>query len=86
MTDTTYTASLSGQPAETVSQAFRTLARLVMIETLSWPGRVLQTLVVWQKRFELRIHLAGLDAHLRHDVGLTQADIAAETKKPFWTA
>ena len=86
MTDTTYPACLSAHSPQTVSEAFRTLARLVGKETLSLPGRVLQTLVVWQQRADSRTRLAGMVNHLRLDAGLTPADIRKETRKPFWTA
>ena len=86
MTDTTYPACLSAHSPQTVSEAFRTLARLVGKETLSLPERALQTLVVWQQRADSRTRLAGMEHHLRLDAGLTPADIRKETRKPFWTA
>ncbi|NQV84613.1 MAG: hypothetical protein HQ494_12425 [Rhodospirillales bacterium] len=86
MTDTTYTASLSGHSEQTVSEALRTLVRLAVNKTLSLPGHALQILIVWQKRTEARTQLAGMEYHLRQDLGLTRTDIRAETKKPFWTA
>ncbi|PIW29871.1 MAG: hypothetical protein COW30_03695 [Rhodospirillales bacterium CG15_BIG_FIL_POST_REV_8_21_14_020_66_15] len=41
-------------------------------------------LVEWQKRSEMRRHLAQMDARLRADVGLTAADVRREAEKPFW--
>lgn len=35
---------------------------------------------VWRQRR----HLAGLDAHLRKDLGLGAADIIEETRRPVW--
>lgn len=41
-------------------------------------------LCVWQDREFLRGHLAGLDDRALKDMGLTRADVAQETAKPFW--
>ena len=41
-------------------------------------------LIKWQKRDEMRRHLAQMDHRLREDVGLTDADIRREVEKPFW--
>lgn len=38
----------------------------------------------WQARAAQRRHLAGLDPHLRRDLNLSDAEIARETRKPFW--
>lgn len=42
------------------------------------------TLVEWQKRYEMRRHLAEMDSRLREDVGLSTADVRREVEKPFW--
>ena len=79
MTDTTYPACLSAHSPQTVSEAFRTLARLVGKETLSLPGRVLQTLVVWQQRADSRTRLTGMENHLCLDAGLTPESLEQVT-------
>lgn len=43
-------------------------------------------LVTWQQRYEERQKLASMDARLRDDIGLTEADVDVETRKPFWQA
>tara|TARA_Y100000813_G_C24074211_1_gene310220 strand:+ start:561 stop:821 length:261 start_codon:yes stop_codon:yes gene_type:complete len=43
-------------------------------------------LVEWQKRDEMRRHLASMEPHLREDVGLSAADIRREVEKPFWNS
>ena len=40
----------------------------------------------WQNRYNARRHMAELDARLRDDVGLSQADIMRAAAKPFWRA
>lgn len=45
---------------------------------------VLHILATWQERNEQRRLLAGMDDRLLKDVGLTRADVAHETGKPFW--
>jgi uncharacterized protein YjiS (DUF1127 family) len=84
--NTTYTPSLSSHSPQTVSEAFRTLARLVLELALSLPGRALHTLVVWQQRADSRTRLAVMEDHILRDTGLTQTDIRVEIQKPFWTA
>ena len=38
----------------------------------------------WQERARQRHTLAGLDDRLLRDMGLSRADIAQESAKPFW--
>ena len=45
---------------------------------------VLALVVVWRNRARQRRRLAALDDHLRDDLGLSRADVAAECAKPFW--
>ncbi len=42
------------------------------------------TLVTWQTRASQRRHLAELDLRYRVDAGLSDGDVAAEIRKPFW--
>ena len=41
-------------------------------------------LVEWQKRDEMRNHLAQMDARMLQDMGLTETDVRREIEKPFW--
>ncbi len=47
---------------------------------------ILNTAVVWQERASQRAHLAALEDSYLKDMGLSHADVAAETAKPFWRA
>ncbi len=38
----------------------------------------------WADRARQRQHLAGLDARLLRDIGVSPADARAERAKPFW--
>jgi uncharacterized protein YjiS (DUF1127 family) len=44
------------------------------------------TLVRWQRHYDQRQHLAGLDSRLITDAGLTRDIIQREIAKPFWQA
>ncbi len=48
--------------------------------------RALRTLLTWQERDRQRRALAQLDARMLKDVGLNQAEVAMESRKPFWQA
>ena len=45
---------------------------------------LLARVIAWDARFRARRHLATLSPERRADLGLTAAEIAAETAKPFW--
>jgi len=47
-------------------------------------NRVVNTLVVWNKRVEVRRELAELSFREIQDIGLDQAEIDIEIAKPFW--
>ena len=51
-----------------------------------WLLAILDTAVLWQARRTQRLALAGLDGRLLKDLGLSRADVARETGKPFWRA
>jgi uncharacterized protein YjiS (DUF1127 family) len=38
----------------------------------------------WHERAQSRRLLCSLDEHMRNDLGLSNADVARETGKPFW--
>jgi uncharacterized protein YjiS (DUF1127 family) len=47
-------------------------------------GRGLDRLLLWAERSGQRHQLAELNDHMLRDIGLTRADVMAETVKPFW--
>jgi uncharacterized protein YjiS (DUF1127 family) len=48
--------------------------------------RGVNILLDWQVRAAQRRHLAELPDHVLKDVGLSRADVARETTKPFWAS
>jgi uncharacterized protein YjiS (DUF1127 family) len=38
----------------------------------------------WSERARQRRTLAALDERMLKDIGLTRADVATESEKPFW--
>ena len=50
----------------------------------AWLGGLFGPLVLWQRRWQQRQHLAGLDAHLLRDIGVTPREAFREAGKPFW--
>lgn len=44
------------------------------------------TLFLWQGRARQRRQLAGLDARLLRDMGISRGEALAEASKPFWQA
>lgn len=49
-----------------------------------WLREVADLLLVWQERARQRRHLRALNDHMLRDIGLTRADVMAESSKPFW--
>ena len=47
-------------------------------------ARGLDQLLEWQDRARQRHQLAALEGHILKDLGLSRADVARETDKPFW--
>jgi uncharacterized protein YjiS (DUF1127 family) len=45
---------------------------------------ILELVETWLTRRRQRLDLAELDDRLLADIGLTRADVARETAKPFW--
>ena len=45
-----------------------------------------ETLHVWRERQRARRELSQWTERDMHDVGISRADIARETEKPFWRA
>ena len=46
--------------------------------------RALDQFLTWNQRLRDRRTLGQLDAHMLHDIGLSQADVEHEVGKPFW--
>jgi uncharacterized protein YjiS (DUF1127 family) len=46
--------------------------------------RAVDTALVWQERARQRRQLRTLNDHMLRDIGLTRADVMAESAKPFW--
>jgi uncharacterized protein YjiS (DUF1127 family) len=46
--------------------------------------RIGELLLAWQERARQRHRLALLSDHMLRDIGLSRADIMAETTKRFW--
>ncbi len=67
-------------PSPSLAGSFK---RLDLLQALRRLGRLI---LLWQSRVHDRAHLAQLDPHLRRDLGLTDAQIAEEVRKPFWIA
>lgn len=44
-----------------------------------------EMLLGWQARAAERTRLASMDDRMLRDIGLSRADIARESAKPFWT-
>ena len=52
----------------------------------AWFRGLFGLLILWQRRWQQRQQLAGLDAHLLRDIGVTNRDVYREASKPFWQA
>jgi uncharacterized protein YjiS (DUF1127 family) len=46
--------------------------------------RACDLVLTWQERARQRQHLEALNDHMLRDIGLSRADIMAETTKRFW--
>ncbi len=49
-------------------------------------SRTFGTLLLWQRRAHERHALAHLDDRILRDLGLNRAEVAWESRKPFWRA
>jgi uncharacterized protein YjiS (DUF1127 family) len=47
-------------------------------------ARGIDQLLEWQDRARQRRQLAALEGHILKDLGLSRADVARESGKPFW--
>jgi uncharacterized protein YjiS (DUF1127 family) len=46
--------------------------------------RAVECLLSWQERARQRRQLQSLSDHMLKDIGLTRADVLAESTRPFW--
>jgi uncharacterized protein YjiS (DUF1127 family) len=49
-----------------------------------WLWRAADLLLIWQERARQRRRLLTLNDYMLRDIGLTRADVLAESSKPFW--
>ena len=49
-----------------------------------WLRRAADLLLIWHERARQRHQLLSLNDHMLRDLGLTRADVMAESSKPFW--
>jgi uncharacterized protein YjiS (DUF1127 family) len=49
-----------------------------------WLGQACEAVLTWAERAHQRRQLAELSDYMLRDIGLTRADVAGETRKPFW--
>lgn len=63
----------------------RPFAAAARISPLSILLRTMDLLLAWQDRARERHDLAAMSDRALRDVGLSRADIEAESRKPFWT-
>ena len=68
-TDRSLTETTTGATLPPVSAALSALANLVR---------------TWEERRITRAALTRLDAHMLHDIGLSDREARDETAKPFW--
>jgi uncharacterized protein YjiS (DUF1127 family) len=78
---------LSNVPAA-ANEPYRTSLANTWHRAMSECGRLfglaLMWIQIWRDRAYSRHMLAELDAHLRKDIGVTDADVWRESNKPFW--
>jgi uncharacterized protein YjiS (DUF1127 family) len=60
------------------------LARRRVGRLALWLRQAVDLLLVWHERARQRRHLLSLSDHMLRDIGLTRADVLAESSKPFW--
>ncbi|MBI1243380.1 MAG: DUF1127 domain-containing protein [Alphaproteobacteria bacterium] len=70
-----------------IEQSVRLARQLAVVAVRTLDRALLagfEKLYVWQERARQRHQLAEMSAHMRADLGLSQADIDLESNKPFW--
>ncbi len=46
--------------------------------------KIVDRLLVWQRRADERVSLGQMDDHMLKDIGLNRSDVMRESAKPFW--
>ncbi len=69
----------------------QTAQRQTQFATTSWSVKevaaaTIRLVLCWQERAMQRRHLSGLGDEALKDIGLSRADVAGESSKPFWRA
>jgi uncharacterized protein YjiS (DUF1127 family) len=70
-------------------RSFRARPRQALATRRGWSWasglrRAAERLLSWQERARQRHQLQCLSDHMLRDIGLTRADVLAESTKPFW--
>ena len=60
------------------------LARRRVGDLALWLRRAADLLLIWHERARQRRQLTSLNDRMLRDLGLTRADVMAESSKPFW--
>ena len=60
------------------------LARRHVSGLALWLWHAADLLLIWRERAHQRRQLSSLSGHMLRDLGLTRADVMAESSKPFW--
>ncbi len=78
--------ALKRTEAQSLAALLESLAATAAKAVFTLPEHLLETLVLWQARDNMRRHMASLDARLLDDVGLDRRAVEEETSKPIWRA
>jgi uncharacterized protein YjiS (DUF1127 family) len=71
--------------AETEALAAPSCGSLLMVlASVSWTVRIIDTLLLWLERHRQRRALDGLNDHVLKDIGLSRADVHGEVRRRFW--
>ena len=77
------TARFGASYATLAGSAAHPPARLV---PQGWFADGIEQVLAWLERARQRRHLQQLSDHMLKDIGLSRAEVEAETSKPFWRA
>jgi uncharacterized protein YjiS (DUF1127 family) len=77
--DCTHTIGPQGRPVPALLVAWHAPSRIGR-----GAGRIAEIPMTWLDRARQRRRLAELSDHMLRDIGLTRADVWAESDKPFW--
>jgi uncharacterized protein YjiS (DUF1127 family) len=72
-------------PARAIAAPDATSTAILLRRVAQWAlAAGIERLLLWHETSRQRKHLAMMDDRLLRDIGLTRADVARETEKPFW--